>query len=76
MAKKPASTLTRILVAACACAFRVDPITLQIVASPVLVRALIRTIAGQLVDAGDLFGAPDIFAGGPVVRKRKASKHA
>ena len=45
MAKKPASTLTRILVAACAYAFRVDPITLQIVASPVLVRALIRTIA-------------------------------
>jgi CRP-like cAMP-binding protein len=55
MAKKPASALARILVVACVCMFRVDPVALEIVASPVLVRALIQTVARQLVATLDHF---------------------
>ena len=76
MAKKPASIFARILVVACACAFRVDPIALQIVTSPVLLRALIRTIARELVGTFDHFRTLRIFAGGAIARKQEASKHA
>jgi hypothetical protein len=74
MAKKPASALAHIMVATCAGIFRIDPLALQIVTSPVLVRALIETIARQLVDAVDHFGTLSVVAGGAVVSKQQASK--
>jgi hypothetical protein len=75
MAKTRASSLARILIAACACVFRVDPMALQIVTSPVLVRALVWTIAGQIVGAIDQVRTPPTFAGAAVVRKQKARRH-
>jgi hypothetical protein len=76
MAKKSASALACILVAACACVFRVDPMALQIVTSPVLVRALAQTIARQLIGTVDHFRTLPMFAGNAVVRRQEASKHA
>jgi hypothetical protein len=76
MAKKPASVLARIMVATCAGIFRVDTMALQIVTSPVLVRALIETVGRQLVDAVDHFGTLSVVAGGAVVREHQATKQA
>src|SRR5262249_32346176 len=66
MARKPTSAVAGILVVACACAFRVDPMALQVVTSPVLVRALIRTVAGQLVGMVAHCRALPTFGGGAV----------
>jgi hypothetical protein len=76
MGKKPASALAHIAVAACAGVFRVDPMALEIVASPVLIRALIQTIATQIVSTVHHFSTLPMFAGGVAVRKQEASKHA
>jgi hypothetical protein len=58
MAKKPVSAVAPLLIAACACVLRVDPMALQIVTSPVLVRALIRTTAHQIANTVDHFRTP------------------
>jgi hypothetical protein len=76
MAKKPASALAHIAVAACAGVFRVDPMALQIVTSPVLIRALIQTIAVQIVSTVHDFSTLHMFASGVAVRKQEATKHA